>query len=155
MSDTRISRDVIFMEVARIIGLRSTCTRAQVGAIIVVDNRIVSSGYVGSPPGLPHCQESGCEIDANGGCIRTLHAESNAIAWAARTGTSINGGSLYCDYSPCLACAKLMVQAGISNLYYAKQYRITDGIDYLRRCGVAIIYIPRNMMTYLLMDSSR
>jgi dCMP deaminase len=134
--DIRINRHRMFLDIAEIISGRGTCKRAKVGAVVVREGRILSMGYVGSPPGLPHCIDSDCELGPDGGCIRTQHAEANAIAWAAREGISIKGGLLYSTMSPCLSCAKLIVMAGIVAVIYEKEYRDTAGIDYLKKCGV-------------------
>ena len=119
--------------------LRGTCTRAQVGAILTRNTRIISSGYVGSPPGQPHCTDAGCLIDPNtGGCIRTLHAEVNAILFAARKGISTEWATLYTTLSPCLACAKVIVTAGIVRVVYLTAYRDRTGIEYLNSAGIHV-----------------
>lgn len=128
----RISRDQMLMRIARTVAERGTCNRASVGCVIVREGRILSMGYVGSPPGAPHCHDAGCIIDkVTGGCIRTQHAEANAIAWAARCGIAIEGASLYVTLSPCLPCAKMILTAGIQAVYFAEPYRDTSGLDYL------------------------
>lgn len=131
----RIDREDLFMGIAKITALRSTCERAQVGAVLVLGNRIVSQGYAGSPPGLEHCTEVGCAIDPHTGvgCIRTIHAEANAIAYAARQGVSTVGSHMYCTHSPCLSCGKLMLSAGVTRLYYERPYRDALVLTFLRR----------------------
>jgi len=96
---------------------RSTCEKRKVGCIIVKDKRILATGYNGSPDGMPHCEDIGCEIDDNGKCIRCIHAEQNAICQAAKYGVNINGADLYCTIMPCYTCAKMIVQSGIKNIY--------------------------------------
>lgn len=132
----RISRPQMFVEILNIVKQRSTCARAQVSALVIKDNRVVSMGYGGAPSGLPHCTEVGCEIGPSGGCIRTIHAEANAIAFAARHGISIEGAELWCSLSPCLDCAKLIINSGIVKVVYLEEYRKTDGIDLLKKAGI-------------------
>lgn len=134
MVDTRPTRDMIFMEMAHVIRKRSTCSRGSVGAILVMDRRIVSIGYNGSPVGAPHCTELGCDLPANNheaGCQRAIHAESNAIAWAARHGQTTLGTTLYCTHGPCLKCAQLILQAGITRVVYGVPYRLMGGFELL------------------------
>lgn len=129
------------MRAAHLWAERSTCTRGQVGAVIVKNDRIISTGYNGSPPHMPHCTDIGCEIEdhfifdlRNGdivfekvstGCQRCVHAEANAIAFAARNGVKINKATIYCTYSPCRKCAELMASAGIKKMVWDKHYRDT------------------------------
>jgi len=117
---------------------RATCERARIGAVIAKENRIVSTGYNGSPSGLPHCTEVGCEPDSDGGCIRTVHAEANAIAFAARNGIPLEGGVLYCTYSPCLNCARLIINSGIKEVVYEKVYRVEAGIKELTNAEIVV-----------------
>lgn len=135
----RISRDDLFFEVARSFAKRSTCPRAHVGCVIVQDRRIVATGYNGSPPGTAHCTELGCLPGPDGGCIRTTHAEINAIVWAARSGVSTSGAHLYCTHEPCLACAKAIVTAGILGVHFIEPYRQHMGIELLRQVDVGVI----------------
>lgn len=124
----RITREDMFMDIARTVARRSTCLRAQVGAILVVDNRIVSTGYNGSPPGMPHCTEVGCQMlgGAELGCQRTVHAEANAVAYGARRTLSTEGATLYSTHSPCRVCSMLLASAGVGSIVYAEAYRATD-----------------------------
>lgn len=126
----RMSRLRMFTSIAWLFGQRSTCTRAQVGAIAVRGGRILASGYVGSVSGQPHCLDVGCEIE-NGGCIRTVHAEANVVAWAAREGISLEGCTVYCTHSPCLKCAQLLVNAGVSSFHFVTKYRDERGLKLL------------------------
>ena len=135
----RISRDESLMAQALITSLRSTCSRKQVGAILALQGRIISSGYAGAPSGLPHCLDVGCEVNAINphlGCQRTVHAELNAIAYAARHGISTNGASLYCTLSPCVNCAKALINAGITHVFFHEAYRDQSGIKLLLESGV-------------------
>jgi dCMP deaminase len=134
---TRISREDLFMEVAHTFAKRSTCERGQVGCVIVQDRRIVATGYNGSPPGAKHCNEVGCRtLFGRTGCQRTIHAEANAIAWAARHGVSTDGAILYCTHGPCLACAQLIASAGIVRVLYDKPYRLTEGVELLDELNI-------------------
>lgn len=133
----RISRDEQMTTHAMVTALRSTCGRKMVGAIIAKEGRVISSGYAGPPAAFPHCTEA-CVVasSANGGCTRTVHAEQNAIAYAARHGISTEGATLYTTCSPCPNCAKLIINSGIIRVVYLEQYRDTSGIDLLRTVGI-------------------
>ena len=137
-NQVRLSLHSIFMSTAKLFAERSTCTRKKVGAILVRDNRIISSGYVGSPPNQPHCIDVGCIMGNNGGCIRTIHAEANAIMFAAKNGISTNNTILYTTLSPCIDCAKMIVAAGIVEIVYDEQYRDASPLDFLISCGINI-----------------
>ena len=137
-NEGRITRLQMFYEILKVIEKRSTCDRKQVAAIIEKDGRIISMGYAGAPSGLPHCIDVGCEIGEHGGCISTVHAESAAIAYAAKNGISTNEATLYCTMSPCLTCAKLIINSGITSVFYMEEYRDTSGIDLLKRAGVMV-----------------
>ena len=119
---SRVNWDEYFMNIAREVATRATCDRKHVGAVIVRDHIILATGYNGSIRGLPHCDDAGHLMEDNH-CVRTVHAEANAIAQAARTGTSIDRAFLYTTSSPCWPCFKLMVNAGIVGVYYAEFYR--------------------------------
>ena len=137
---TRPSRDEVLMRTAELWALRSTCTKPN-GAVISRDGRIVSIGYNGSPPGHPHCIDVGCLNDPQGGCLRTIHAEANAIAWASRNGVATNGATIHCTSSPCLACAKLLVSAGVSKVVFRTPYRDPGGISVLMQSDVEVIHL--------------
>ena len=117
----RPSWDEYFMNIVKMIGLRGTCDRGRSGCVITRDKRIISTGYVGSPVGLKHCDEIGHEMNTvmyadnheSRHCIRTAHAEQNAIIQAARFGVALEGATLYCKMTPCYACAKMIINAGI------------------------------------------
>lgn len=139
----RTSRDELFMRVAHLFAEQSTCNRGNVGAVIVQDRRIISTGYNGSPPGAPHCTDVGCDetdmpwlcdqqVKDTGlgtfsarGCQRTIHAEANAILWAARHGVPLQGTTMYSTHAPCLTCAQAIVQAGIHEFHFKKDYRLS------------------------------
>lgn len=126
----RPSWDEYFMQIVGLIGSRGSCDRGRSGCVITRDRRIISTGYAGSPIGLPHCDEAGHEMHtvthADGStsrhCIRTTHAEQNAICEAARMGISIDGGTLYCKMTPCYTCAKMIINAGIKRVVCAQDY---------------------------------
>lgn len=143
----RISRDHMLMEIAHVISHRGTCERSQVGAVISQNSRIISTGYVGSPSGTPHCSDAGCEIGTHGGCTRTVHAECNAIAFAARLGISTGDSTLYSTLSPCRECAKLIVNAGIERVVYHHEYRDPSGLNLLRVAGVTVDHFPEDVST--------
>lgn len=125
--DSRDSRDKMFWEIANVVSRRSTCTRGNVGAVVVRDSRIISLGYNGTPPGHDHCQHHKDEVLPNG-CQHAIHAEANALAWAARAGISTEGATMYCTHGPCLKCAQLMLAAGLVKLYYDTPYRSDEGL---------------------------
>lgn len=134
----RLERDEFFAEVVRLIARRSTCLRGNVGCLAVQDQRVVASGYNGSAPGSAHCLEVGCDIpDEDSGCQRTIHAEANLVAWAARHGGQLQDATVWSTHSPCLKCAQLLVQAGIEFFVYLEPYRLGRP-DVLADAGVEI-----------------
>ena len=122
---------------AKIWAENSYCQRRQVGALIVKDNMIISDGYNGTPVGF----ENVCEDDNGVTHPYVLHAEANAITKIARSGNNSNGATLYVTDSPCIECAKLIIQAGIKRVIYGRAYRLTDGIDLLRRANIEVIFL--------------
>jgi dCMP deaminase len=118
----RASWDEYFMNIARVVSSRSTCPRKSVGAVIVRDKTILSTGYNGSIRGMPHCTEAGHMME-NGHCVATIHAESNAILQAARNGVMIDGGTVYVTASPCWNCFKEIANSGIRRVVYGEFYR--------------------------------
>ena len=127
-----------YLRKARIWAENSYCRRRQVGALLVKDKRIISDGYNGTPSGF----ENVCEDEAAGLTKPyVLHAEANAISKVARSNNSSDGATLYVTASPCLECAKLVIQAGIRRVVFAELYRITDGVDLLRRAGIECVLI--------------
>lgn len=135
----RIDRDALLMVVAHAVALRGTCNRKKVGAVISLDGRPLSWGYSGSAPGQPHCLDVGCLIGEDGGCIRTQHAEANAISWAARYGIRLEESTLYVTLAPCHSCAKLIVPTGISRVVYHEPYRVKTGLEFLQDASVEVI----------------
>lgn len=137
MEHARVSRSRLFTEIATLIAKRSTCTRATVGAVIVKHDRIISTGYGGAPSRMPHCITEGCEITSpEGGCERTVHAEVNAIAFAAKSGISTQDSQMYVTLSPCYNCAKLIINSGITSVFYGSLYRDTRSSDLFRKAGI-------------------
>ena len=118
----RPSWDQYFMRIAQVVASRATCDRKHVGAVIVRDRIILATGYNGSIAGLPHCDDAGHEL-FDGHCVRTVHAEANAIVQAARVGTRLEGASIYVSASPCLGCFKLIANAGIRRIVFGEFYR--------------------------------
>lgn len=115
----------------------SYCTRRKVGALVVKNNMIISDGYNGTPTGF----ENVCEDENNVSKPYVLHAEANAITKLARSSNSSDGATLYVTASPCIECAKLIIQSGIKRVIYTEQYRLTDGVDLLKRAGIEVEYL--------------
>ena len=138
MSKQRISWKDYFMNIAREVATRSTCDRKHVGAVIVRDKTILSTGYNGSIKGLPHCDDAGCEM-VDGHCVRTSHAEANAIVQAAKNGVGINQSEIYVTASPCYDCFKLIANAGIKAIYYQKFYRDQRIMDRSKEVGIQLV----------------
>lgn len=126
-----------YMRMARIWAENSYCIRRQVGALLVKDKMIISDGYNGTPSGF----ENKCEDENNISKPYVLHAEANAITKIARSSNSSDGATLYVTASPCIECAKLIIQAGITRVVYGENYRIMDGVDLLRRAGIEVLLI--------------
>jgi dCMP deaminase len=154
----RPSWDEYFMKMVDIVGSRSTCDRAyNAGSVIVKNNRIVSTGYVGSPIGLPHCDEVGHEmhtvINEDGTesrhCVRTTHHEQNAICQAARFGIALDGATLYCKMTPCYTCAKIIINAGIRRVVCAQDYHAGQRTkEVFRQAGVAYTLLNDEVLKY-------
>lgn len=157
-SSSRPSRDEMLMEMAKVAASRSTCSRAQVGVVIAHEGRVLSTGYNGAPAGMAHCDHMcDCgwkEVKLDGikladahaaGCARfqpcliSVHAEANAIAYAARHGTRLQWSTLYTTWSPCNACAQLIINAGIKEVVYGQNYRDPSGLELLRNAAVSLI----------------
>ena len=121
-SGTRPDWDPYFMGFARAAAARATCDRKQVGAVIVVDRQVAATGYNGSVRGMPHCDEVGHDM-VDGHCVRTIHAEMNALAQGARRGLRLDGAWIYATASPCWACFRVLVNAGMQRFVFAEPYR--------------------------------
>lgn len=134
----RLSWDEYFMQIARTVATRSTCDRKNIGAVLVRDRVILSTGYNGSISGTPHCDEAGHMIE-NGHCVRTIHAEMNAIAQAARNGVNISGATLYVTASPCWECFKVLANCGIKRVCYGEFYRNENVLQAAAQIGIEMI----------------
>lgn len=130
--------DEYFLNIAQVVSTRSTCPRRAVGAVLVRDRQILSTGYNGSPRGLAHCTDVGC-LMVEGHCVRTSHAEMNAIAQAALHGVAVKGATLYCTDKPCLICTKLLINAGIVKLVYVREYPDTIADEMLCEAGIDVV----------------
>lgn len=128
--------DYRYLRMARIWAENSYCRRRQVGALVVKDKMIISDGYNGTPSGF----ENVCEDETGTTLPYVLHAEANAITKLARSSNNSDGATLYVTASPCIECAKLIIQAGIRRVVYAEKYRLTDGVDLLEKAGVKVEY---------------
>ena len=134
----RISWDEYFMAQSHLLSLRSTCSRLSVGATIVKDKRIVSGGYNGSIKGDEHCIDVGCKV-VDGHCVRTIHAEINAILQCSKFGVGTEGATIYVTHFPCLNCTKSIIQAGIKEICYANDYRNNEyARELLEKSGVVV-----------------
>lgn len=138
--------DEYFMNIAKVVATRSTCLRHHVGAVIVRDKRIISTGYNGSPKGLKHCLDIGCIRDQESiesgtkvEICRAIHAEQNAIIQAALHGTSTEGATLYCTHQPCIICAKMIINAGIIKVVYGEDYPDETAIELFNEANIEVI----------------
>lgn len=153
----RPSWDEYFMHLVDEVAKRATCDRGKSGAIIVRDKRILCTGYVGSPPGFPHCDEVGHllkkVIDEDGTirqhCVRTIHAEQNAIAQAARYGIPLEGTTLYCTMEPCRVCAMLIISVGIKKVIAKRRYHAgQETRELFKKAGIELIVMEDRVETY-------
>lgn len=162
----RLTRNEMLMSMASVVAQRGTCSRLQVGAVISRDGRIIATGYNGAPAGLPHCNH---ELDGaiigrrisdrdgllgepirlgsrsevtTGGCTWAVHAEQNAIAFAARHGLALDRGELHVTHAPCASCARSIINAGIQRVTYTTPYRLTEGVDLLHQAGINVLAMP-------------
>ncbi|MBI9038295.1 MAG: cytidine/deoxycytidylate deaminase family protein [Bacteroidales bacterium] len=154
---TRPSWDEYFIELANAVSMRATCDRGRSGCVIVRDRQILVSGYVGSPRGLPHCDEVGHlmkkVIHENGTisqhCVRTVHAEQNAICQAARLGISLENSTIYCRMTPCRTCAMLIINCGIKRVVCEKKYHSAEESEAMfREVGIEIKYFSNDVQKY-------
>jgi dCMP deaminase len=139
----------IFMDLAVNLAKRSHCIKAQVGAVLTKDTRIISIGYNGPPAGTHNCDEefpeTGCERDSKGSCSLALHAEQNAILYASKNGTSVEGATIYVTLSPCIACARIIYSMKIKKVFFLHSYakykgiEKDEGVEFLRKFGVEVI----------------
>ncbi len=141
--------DEIYMELAENLAKRSHCVKAHVGAVLTKDTRIVSLGYNGPPAGTHNCDEEfpkdGCPRDSKGSCSLALHAEQNAILYAAKNNVSVEGSTLYVTMAPCISCARVIYTIGIKKVFYLHSYAeykglpSDEGVDFLQKFGVEVV----------------
>ncbi len=160
MSETEYKRpswDEYFMEVANAISKRATCDRGRSGCVIAKEKQLLVTGYVGSPTGLPHCDEVGHQMkkmmhedgSVTQHCVRTVHAEQNAICQAARRGIAIDGATLYCRMTPCRTCAMLIINCGISRVVCEKKYHAGGESEQMfLEAGVSLEYVEDEVLQY-------
>jgi dCMP deaminase len=156
MSD-RPSWDEYFLEVCHVVAKRATCDRGRTACVIVKDKQILATGYVGSPVGLPHCDEAGHQIkktvhedgSVSTHCVRTIHSEQNAICQAAKKGIALDGATLYAKMMPCFTCAKMIVNAGVKRVVVEKRYHADrDSENVLRLAGVDLTILSQENEEY-------
>jgi dCMP deaminase len=135
---SRLSWDRYFMNLAIQAATRSTCPRKAVGAVIVRDRAVLATGYNGSIRGLAHCTEAGCMME-NNHCVRTVHAEANAILQAAKHGVRLEGAEIYVTASPCWDCFKLIANAGITRVLFGEFYRDGRIVEFAREAGIELV----------------
>jgi dCMP deaminase len=143
----RKSWDDYFRDIAQLVASRSTCLRRQVGAVLVKDHQILSTGYNGAPANIKHCEQTGClreqlsvPSDEKHELCRGTHAEQNAICQAAKHGISIHGSTLYCTNLPCIICAKMLINAGILEIHYDAGYGDQTARQLLKEAGIRLYY---------------
>jgi len=153
----RPSWDQYFMEVARTIAKRATCDRGRSGCVVARDRQILVTGYVGSPKGLPHCDEVGHlfktvtheDGHTSQHCVRTVHAEQNAICQAAQLGISLAGSTLYCKMTPCRTCAMLIINCGIQHVICEYRYHSgSESEEMFRDAGIQLEYVNEEVLKY-------
>jgi len=137
-SSARVSWHAYFMNIALQVATRATCDRKHVGAVIVRDKTILSTGYNGSLRGASHCDDAGHMMEDDH-CVRTVHAEANAICQAAKNGVNIDGADIYTTASPCWNCFKLIANSGIRRIFYGEFYRDTRSIEAARELGIELV----------------
>ena len=149
--ENRPSWNTYFMDITRLVAKRSTCLRRAVGASIVKNRRILTTGYNGAPSNVTHCKDAGClraKLDVPSGekheLCRGIHAEQNAIIQAAYHGVSIQGASLYCTNLPCSICAKMIINAGIRTIYYVEGYADSISEDMLKEADIQLVRLDDN-----------
>ena len=142
MTKERVSWEVYFMNIAKEVGTRSTCNRKHVGAVIVRGKTILATGYNGSIRGLAHCDEAGHEMD-NTHCVRTIHAEANAIVQSARHGVRIEDSEIYITASPCYDCFKMIANVGIKKIYFGEFYRDERIMEHAKELEIELIDLSK------------
>ena len=157
MTDKRPDWDRYFLDLCEAIAKRATCARGRCGCVIVKGKRIMTTGYVGAPAGLPHCDEAGHDMrkvidyndDITQHCVRTLHAEQNAIIQAARFGIPLEGATLFCKMTPCRTCAMMIINAGIKCVVCENHYHADgDTIQLFRQADVKLVVMKEEVEKY-------
>jgi len=146
MARDRVSWDEYFMNIAREVATRATCDRKHVGAVIVRDKIILATGYNGSIRGLPHCDEVG-HLMEEGHCVRTVHAEANAIVQAAKSGVRIDGAGIYVTASPCWSCFRLIANSGIGRIVFGEFYRDPKIFEMSQTLGIELVDLAKKAAT--------
>jgi len=153
----RPSWDEYFIDIARVVGTRSTCDRGPIGCVITKDNHILVTGYPGAPRGLPHCDDVGHQFKTvrhedgheSQHCLRTAHAEQNALIQAARIGVPVEGATVYCGMTPCAACAKMLINAGIKRIVCAQRYHAgEESEEMFRYVGIELKFFDDSVVHY-------
>ena len=142
MAEERVSWEMYFMNIAKEVGTRSTCNRKHIGAVIVRGKTILATGYNGSIRGLAHCDEAGHEMD-NTHCVRTIHAEANAIVQSARHGVRIGDSEIYITASPCYDCFKMIANVGIRKIYFGEFYRDERIMEHAKELDIELIDLSK------------
>ena len=142
MAEERVSWEMYFMNIAKEVGTRSTCNRKHIGAVIVRGKTILATGYNGSIRGLAHCDEAGHEMD-NTHCVRTIHAEANAIVQSARHGVRIEDSEIYITASPCYDCFKMIANVGIRKIYFGEFYRDERILEHAKELNIELIDLSK------------
>jgi len=149
--------DEYFMEVCKAVAKRATCDRGRSGCVIAKDKQILVTGYVGSPKGLPHCDDIGHQMKTmthedghqTQHCVRTAHAEQNAIVQAAKTGIAIDGATLYCKMTPCAVCAKMIINSGVKKVICEKRYHAgSESEEMFRQVGIELNFFDEGIEQY-------
>lgn len=157
MTYQRPSWDEYFLEIMNTVAKRATCDRGRSGCVIAKNKQVLATGYVGSPVGLPHCDDAGHDIrtvldsigKSSNHCVRTIHAEQNAICQAAKLGVSIEGATLYCRMTPCRVCAMMIINCGIKRVVCERRYHAGDeSIAMFDKAGVSIFHINEEVQKY-------
>lgn len=153
----RPSWDEYFMEISRTVAKRATCDRGRSGCVIARDRQLLVTGYVGSPRGLPHCDDVGHQMKkvmhddghVSQHCVRTVHAEQNAICQAARLGISLQGSTLYCKMTPCRTCAMLIINCGIERVVCEQKYHSgAESEEMFRQAGISLEFFSEEVLKY-------
>lgn len=154
---SRPSWDEYFLEIAKVVGTRGTCDRGRNGAVLVKNKRILTTGYVGAPMGLPHCDDAGhlmvetknIDGESSKHCVRTTHAEQNAIVQAAMHGVSTEGATIYAKFVPCFSCAKMIINAGIKKVVCEKDYHDSKYTkEFFKDAGIELVILKNEVENY-------